>query len=154
MFQVKVWCNFITFFKAVHKNPGNRDERHYISIYCAMVGIPQCSWFPKTLALLRKNWKIYSSSLLYFLYILFISSDFIKQILQCSKNRVSYKVIHLARGCSMLSYSLEELPLWSFSLPKYHRPLGCSIIVVSVSFAETQRMLCKTVKMTLSKDKS
>ena len=87
-------------------------------------------------------------------YILFISSDFIKQILQCSKNPVSYKVIHLARGCSMLSYSLEELSLWSFSLPKYHRPLGCSIIVVSVSFAETQRMLCKTVKMTLSKDKS
>ena len=67
VFQVKVWCNFITFFKAVHKNPGNRDERHYISTHCAMVGIPQCSWFPKTLALLRKNWKIYSSSLLYFL---------------------------------------------------------------------------------------
>ena len=103
----------------------------------------------QNISIASKKLKIYSSPLLYFLYILFISSDFIKQILQCSKNPVSYKVTHLARGWNMLSYSLEELPLWSFSLPKDHRPLGCSIIVVSVSFSETQRMLCKTVKMTL-----
>lgn len=40
VFQVKVSCNFITFFKlflAEHKNSCNEEESNYISIYCAMV---------------------------------------------------------------------------------------------------------------------
>lgn len=56
-----------------------------------------------------KKLKISSLPPFYFLYILFISNDFIKQILlQCSPH-VSYKDTHIAQGCSMLSYRQERI---------------------------------------------